>query len=158
MKDNYGKYLLIVDGSIPMGNPGFSTIAGISNYDMLMETAEGAAAIVAVGTCASFGASPRPSRIRPAQFQWATSSRQTHHQCPGCPPIPVVMTVCWRTSSLSAASPNWTPRGAEIFLRETIHDRCYRRPFYDQGKFARASTMRPHDRAGAFSSSAARDR
>src|SRR5512135_1901873 len=38
MKDNDGKYLMIVDGSIPMGNPGFSTIAGISNNDMLVET------------------------------------------------------------------------------------------------------------------------
>jgi hydrogenase small subunit len=53
MAENYGKYLLVVDGSIPLGNPGFSTIAGISNYDMLMDTAKGAAAIISVGTCAA---------------------------------------------------------------------------------------------------------
>ncbi len=29
MKDNWGKYLLIVDGSIPTGNAGYGTIAGI---------------------------------------------------------------------------------------------------------------------------------
>src|SRR5512139_1123457 len=28
MKENWGRYLLIVDGSIPTGNAGFSTIAG----------------------------------------------------------------------------------------------------------------------------------
>ena len=50
MKENHGNYILVVDGSIPTGNTGYSTIAGISNLDMLMETAAGAAAIVAVGT------------------------------------------------------------------------------------------------------------
>ena len=30
MKENAGKYLLVVDGSIPLGNPGYSTIAGVS--------------------------------------------------------------------------------------------------------------------------------
>jgi hypothetical protein len=34
MEENYGKYIMVVDGSIPMGNPGYSTIAGISNVDM----------------------------------------------------------------------------------------------------------------------------
>jgi hydrogenase small subunit len=58
MEDNYGKYILVVDGSIPTANPGYSTIAGISNYDMLVETAKGAAAIVAVGSCAAFGGLP----------------------------------------------------------------------------------------------------
>ena len=42
MKENYGNYLLVVDGSIPLDNPGYSTIAGISNLDMLKETAKGA--------------------------------------------------------------------------------------------------------------------
>ncbi len=36
IEENFGKYLLVVDGSIPLDNPGYSTIAGISNYDMLM--------------------------------------------------------------------------------------------------------------------------
>ena len=45
MKENWGKYVLVVDGSIPTANPGYSTIAGISNVDMLMEAAAGAAAI-----------------------------------------------------------------------------------------------------------------
>jgi len=38
MEENAGKYLLVVDGSIPIGNPAFSTIAGVSNLDMLKET------------------------------------------------------------------------------------------------------------------------
>ena len=58
MEENEGGYLVLVDGSIPMGNPGFSTIAGISNHDMLMETVAGAAAVVSIGTCAAFGGIP----------------------------------------------------------------------------------------------------
>lgn len=44
MKENYGKYVLVVDGSIPLDNLGYSTIAGISNLDILKEAAAGAAA------------------------------------------------------------------------------------------------------------------
>jgi hydrogenase small subunit len=51
MKDNYGKYLLLVDGSIPTKDGGIhSTIAGRTNLDLLQEVAKGAAAVVAVGS------------------------------------------------------------------------------------------------------------
>ena len=30
MEENAGQYLVLVDGSIPLGNPGYSTIAGIT--------------------------------------------------------------------------------------------------------------------------------
>ncbi|MCB1802553.1 MAG: hydrogenase small subunit, partial [Gammaproteobacteria bacterium] len=60
MKENWGKYLLVVDGSIPMRDDGvYSTIAGITNLSMLREVAEGAAAIVSVGTCAAYGGLPK---------------------------------------------------------------------------------------------------
>jgi Ni,Fe-hydrogenase I small subunit len=58
MAENQGKYLLVVDGSVPLGNAGYSTIAGISNVDMLKQTAQGAAAVIAVGSCAAFGGLP----------------------------------------------------------------------------------------------------
>src|SRR6266704_2114649 len=75
MQDNRGKYLLIVDGSVPTGNPGYSTIAGISNHDMLVESARDAAALVAIGSCAAYGGIPRRSRIRPGRCRSAPSSR-----------------------------------------------------------------------------------
>ncbi len=49
MKENWGKYLLVVDGSIPTLDMGYSTIAGISNLDMFLQTAAGAAAIISWG-------------------------------------------------------------------------------------------------------------
>jgi len=56
MKEHHGKYLVVVDGSIPVETPGYSCIAGISNLDMLEQTA----------------VSPMPTPIRPARLPSAT--------------------------------------------------------------------------------------
>ena len=70
MQEAYGKYLLIVDGSIPLKDDGvYSTIAGVTNLQMLQDVAKGAAAIIAVGSCAAFGglphANPNPTGAVP---------------------------------------------------------------------------------------------
>ena len=64
--NSFGRYFLIVDGSIPIGNGGvISTIAGKTNLDTLKECTAGATAVTAVGSCAAFGglpaASPNPT-------------------------------------------------------------------------------------------------
>jgi len=137
MKDNWGKYVLVVDGSIPIGNPGYSCIAGISNLDMLKETAEGAAAIVSVGTCAAFGGIPHAAP-NPTGAVAVTDIIKDKPiiNVPGCPPIPVVMTGVLAhilTFGLPELDELLRPKA---FYGETIHDRCYRRPFYDKGMFA----------------------
>lgn len=140
MKDNAGQYLVIVDGSIPLGNPGYSTIAGISNVDMLMETAKDAAAIVAVGSCATYGGLPKAD----PNPTGAVSVGQIIHDkpiinIPGCPPIPTVMTGVLAHFLTFGKIPELDALGRpKVFYGETIHDRCYRRPFYDQGKFAQS--------------------
>ncbi len=138
MKDNEGKYLLIVDGSIPMGNPGYSCIAGISNYDMLVETAKGAAAIVAVGTCATYGGIPKANPNPTGAVSVADIIKDKPIiNVPGCPPIPVVMTGVLAHFLTFGGLPEMDDLGRpKSFYGDTIHDRCYRRPFYDQGKFA----------------------
>ena len=140
MKQHFGKYLLIVDGSVPTKDGGvYSTIAGVSNYDMLMETAQGAAAVIAVGSCAAFGglphAQPNPTGAVPVSD---IVKDKPIINVPGCPPIPVVITgvlahllTFGKLPELDALS------RPKAFFGETIHDRCYRRPFYDQGKFAK---------------------
>jgi hydrogenase small subunit len=139
MKDNAGKYLLVVDGSIPMGNPGYSTIAGISNHDMLVETAKGAAAIIAVGTCATFGGLPKASPNPTGAVSVGDIIKDKPIiAIPGCPPIPVVMTGVLAHFLTFGTIPELDGLGRpRMFYGETIHDRCYRRPFYDQGKFAK---------------------
>ena len=139
MEENYGKYLLVVDGSIPTKDGGvYSTIAGVTNMAMLEETVKGAAAVVAVGTCAAFGgiphAAPNPTGAVPV-------SELVHGKplinVSGCPPIPVVISGVLAHYLTFGAVPELDELGRPMaFFGKSIHDRCYRRPFYDKGLFA----------------------
>jgi len=138
MKENHGKYLLVVDGSIPLDNPGYSTIAGISNLDMLVETAKGAAAIIAVGTCATYGGIPHanPNPTGAVSVSDIIKDKPIIN-VPGCPPIPVVITGVLAHFLTFGIIPELDHIGRpKAFYGQSIHDRCYRRPFYDKGLFA----------------------
>jgi len=138
MEENYGNYLLVVDGSIPLDNPGYSTIAGISNLDMLTETAKGAAAIISVGSCASFGGIPhaKPNPTGAVSVSDIIKDKPIIN-VPGCPPIPVVITGVLTHFLTFGAIPELDDLGRpKTFYGQSIHDRCYRRPFYDKGLFA----------------------
>ncbi len=138
MEENKGKYIVVVDGSLPAEENGFSTIAGISNRAMLEDTAKHAAAIIAVGTCAAFGgipaAWPNPTGAVPVS---EIIRDKPIINVPGCPPIPVVITGTIAHFLTFGTLPELDDKGRpKAFFGDTIHDRCYRRPFYDQGKFA----------------------
>jgi len=138
MKENFGKYLLVVDGSIPVDNPGYSTIAGISNLDMLLEAAKGAAAIIPVGTCAAYGGIPHadPNPTGAVSVQDLIKDKPIIN-VPGCPPIPVVITGVLTHFLTFGSLPELDDLGRpKAFYGQSIHDRCYRRPFYDKGQFA----------------------
>ena len=162
MKENWGEYLLVVDGSIPTKDMGYSTIAGMSNLDMFLETAAGAAAIISVGTCAAFGgiphAYPNPTgaysvydiikKYGDQKVDGVTSATITNASngrvsdkpiitVPGCPPIPVVITGVLTHYLTFGSIPELDHLGRpKAFYGSSIHDRCYRRPFYDKGLFA----------------------
>jgi hydrogenase small subunit len=138
MEENMGNYLVLVDGSIPLGNPGFSTIAGISNHDMLMETVKGAAAVVAIGSCAAFGGIPGadPNPTGAVSVKDLITDKPVIN-VPGCPPIPMVITAVLSQFLTFGQLPELDHLGRPMaFFGQTIHDRCYRRPFYEQGLFA----------------------
>lgn len=137
MREHFGKYLLVVDGSIPTVKA-YSTIAGISNLDMLEEAAAGAAAILAVGTCAAYGGLPKaaPNPTGAVSVADLVTDKPIVN-IPGCPPIPVVITGVVAQYLTMGALPALDHAGRPLaFYGENIHDRCYRRPFYDRGQFA----------------------
>jgi len=140
MKDNWGKYILIVDGAIPVKDDGvYSTIAGITNLSMLEDVAKGAAAIVSVGTCAAYGGLPKadPNPTGAVSVGDIIKDKPIIN-IPGCPPIPVVITGVL-AHVLTFGIPELDDKGRPVaFYGESIHDRCYRRPFYDKGKFAKS--------------------
>ncbi len=138
MHANEGKYLLVVDGSIPLDNPGYSTIAGISNLQMLEESAKGAAAIIAVGTCAAFGGLPKadPNPTGAVSVSKIIKDKPIINVS-GCPPIPTVITGVLAHFLTFGSIPELDQYGRpKVFYGQSIHDRCYRRPFYDKGLFA----------------------
>lgn len=138
MKENWGKYLLVVDGSIPLANPGFSTIAGISNRQMLEQVSRGAAAVIAVGTCAAYGGLPHAAPNPTGAVQVSDIVRDKPVvNVPGCPPIPVVITGVLAHFLTFGRLPDLDDLGRPLaFYGNSIHDRCYRRPFYERGEFA----------------------
>ncbi|HEX9275473.1 MAG TPA: hydrogenase small subunit [Casimicrobiaceae bacterium] len=141
MKANKGKYILIIDGSVATGEGGaYSCIGGATNEQWLRDAAQDAAAIVCVGTCSSFGglpeANPNPTRAVPVS---AIVKDKPIVKVPGCPPIPAVITGVLAHFLAFGILPELDPLGRpKAFYGETIHDRCYRRPFYDQGRFAKS--------------------
>ncbi|MCB1755007.1 MAG: hydrogenase small subunit [Gammaproteobacteria bacterium] len=138
MRENAGQYILVVDGSIPTGNAGFSTIAGISNLDMLIETAKDAAAVVAVGSCAAFGGLPKadPNPTGAVSVADLITDKPIINVS-GCPPIPIVITGVLAHVLTFGGLPELDHLGRPAtFYGQSIHDRCYRRPFYEKGLFA----------------------
>jgi len=138
MEENAGKYLLVVDGSIPDGNNGYSTIAGISNLEMLKETAANAFAIIAVGTCAAFGGLPHanPNPTGAVAVSDIIKDKPIINVS-GCPPIPVVITGVLAHFLTFGTIPQLDALGRPAaFFGQNIHDRCYRRPFYERGQYA----------------------
>ena len=140
MKANYGKYLLVVDGSVPTGDGGvYDCAAGRSALDILTDCARGAAAIVCVGTCSSFGgipfANPNPTGARPVSD---LIRDKPIVNVSGCPPIPEVITGTLLQYVTTGRVPELDAHlRPTVFFGNTIHDRCYRRPFYDRGQFAK---------------------
>ena len=138
MHANEGAYLVVVDGSIPLGNPGYSTIAGFSNLQTLEETVAGAVAVIAVGTCASFGGLPKayPNPTGAVSVSDIVTDKPVIN-VPGCPPIPMVITGVLAHYLTFGTLPELDHYGRpKAFYGTSIHDRCYRRPFYDKGRFA----------------------
>ncbi len=140
-KKNFGKYILIVGGSVATGEDGiYCCIAGRTSEDLLKEFAEGAAAIITVGTCASYGgipmAFPNPTKAVPVS---KIVTNRPIVSIPGCPPIPTVMTGVIAYFLTYGKLPELDSlRRPRAFFGDTIHDRCYRRPYYDRGKFAKS--------------------
>jgi hydrogenase small subunit len=139
MKKYAGKYVLVVEGSVPTGNDGvYCTIGGRTAVDLLKEAAAGAAAIINTGNCASYGGIPRanPNPTGAKGVRDIITDKPIVN-IPGCPAIPEATTGTLAHFIVFGALPELDQLGRpKTFYAQTIHDRCLRRPFYEAGKFA----------------------
>lgn len=139
MEENYGNYLLVVDGAIPTKDGGiYCKVANRTIQEHLEEAAAGAAAIIAIGSCASWGGIPS-SGVNPTGAVGVSEilPDKTIINIPGCPPNPynflstVLQFVAFGT--LPALDEKNRPKFAYGRL---IHENCERRPHFDAGRFA----------------------
>ena len=137
VKNYPGKYILLVEGSVPMKDDGvYCMIGGRSAEDILIETAKDAAAVIAWGSCASNGciqsANPNPTNATPIH----KIINKPVINVPGCPPIADVMTGVVTHILVFGKLPELDGQGRpKEFYGRRVHDTCYRRPYYDAGLF-----------------------
>ena len=138
MQENHGKYLLVVTGSVPMNDGGiYLTIGGRTAHDVLVEAADGAAAVIAVGACAHWG-SVQAARPNPTG---AVGVRDIIKDRPvltvaGCPPIGDVITATVVHFLTFGSLPAVDSEGRPLFAYGSrIHDQCPRRAHYDAGQY-----------------------
>lgn len=154
LKAHAGRFLLVVDGSVPTALDGAcSTIAGEDNLSLLRRCLEAAEAVLAVGSCASFGglpaAAPNPTGAMGIAelMDRGLVPRRPLVNLPGCPPIPEVMSAVLAHRVAFGNFPVLDAQGRPLaFYGETVHDRCSRRGHYEAGRFAKT-----FDDAGARS-------
>jgi hydrogenase small subunit len=138
MEEHYGEYILCVEGSVPMDEDGvYCCIGGRSAKDILQETAAGAKAIIAWGSCACNGcvqaAFPNPTNATPIH---KLVKGKPIVKVPGCPPIGEVMAGVLVHVVTFGRLPELDRMGRpKAFYSKRVHDSCYRRPFYDAGLF-----------------------
>jgi hydrogenase small subunit len=139
MKENYGKYILVVEGAIPTKDDGiYCTIAGRTAIEILKESAAGAAAILTFGSCSAWGgiqaAYPNPTGSVPVD---EIIKDKPIIRVPGCPPIGEVMTGVVMHYATFGTLPELDAMGRpKQFYGKRVHDSCYRRPNFDAGLYA----------------------
>jgi hydrogenase small subunit len=146
-----GGYVLAVDGSIPVGEKASYCVMGerdgkpVDMETRFTELARDSLAILAIGTCASFGGipavAPNPSNAQPIrQVLELKGIDKPLINIPGCPPHPD-----WIVGTVASVLLNGLPAPADLdenlrplaFYGKLIHENCPRRAYFDEGKFAK---------------------
>jgi hydrogenase small subunit len=139
MKANWGKYLMVTDGAVPTGDNGiYCKVGGKTYLESVQECARGAAAVVAIGSCASWGGWPssgvNPTGARPLN---AVIKDRPIVTVPGCPPNPYNFLTTVLHFVTFGKLPDLDEKGRPKFAySRLIHENCERRPHFDAGRFA----------------------
>jgi len=146
-----GGYLLIVDGSIPTAKNGVYGSIGERNHqpvsmvERVVEFSRDALAVMAVGTCATFGgipaAAPNPTGCQGLKELLESKGIKTPViNVAGCPPHPD-----WFVGTVASLLLSGLPSADQLddfgrpltFYGKLIHENCQRRAYFDEGKFAK---------------------
>ena len=136
---NSGKFILVIEGAIPVKDNGvYCMVGGKPFSETVRETAAKAAAVIAIGSCASWGgvaaAAPNPTGATGApEFLKGT----TVVTIPGCPPNAYNFLSTVVHFLTFGKLPSLDDKGRPKFAYgRLIHENCERRPHFDAGRFA----------------------
>jgi hydrogenase small subunit len=140
IKENAGKYVLIVEGSIPLKDNGvYCYVGGKKAIDTLTRVADKAAAIIAIGSCASWGGVPSssPNPTGAVGVPQALKGK-TVVTLPGCPANPYNLLGTVLQFATFGTLPALDDKGRPKFAYgRVIHEDCPRRAHFDNGRFAK---------------------
>ena len=137
--DNAGKFVLVVEGSIPTKDKGvYMQMGGRPAIDVLKEVGSKAAAIIAIGSCASWGGVPSadPNPTGAVGVDSIITDKPIIN-LPGCPPNPYTLLGVVLEFAVMAKLPACDDLKRPKFAYDrVIHDHCPRRAHFDAGRFA----------------------
>jgi hydrogenase small subunit len=140
MEENNGAYILVIEGAIPMKDDGvYCKIGGRTSIDLVSEVAESAGAIIAIGSCASWGgipsAAPNPTGAVGAP---TLLEGKTVVSIPGCPSNPYNFLGVALQYATFGTLPELDALGRPKFAYgRYIHEHCPRRAHFDAGRFVK---------------------
>lgn len=140
VKNQKGKYIAIVEGSIPMKDDGvYCCIGGRSAKDIVQEVCGNAMATIAVGTCATYGGLPaaEPNPTGAVGVSQAVPNIPVVN-LPGCPVNVENITATVVHFLTFGSLPQLDSIGRPLFAYgKRIHDNCERRAHFDAGQYVR---------------------
>ncbi len=138
MAANKGKYILVVEGAVPTGENGnFCRIGGKTAIELVRECAKDAAAVIAIGSCASWGGMPSTFPNPTGATPIAKILGKPVLSIPGCPPNPYNFLTTIVHYLVLGKLPELDAKGRPTFAYgRLIHENCERRAHFDAGRFA----------------------
>ena len=139
--DNAGKFVLVCEGAIPTKEDGiYYQMCGRPGLQVLKEIAAQSAAVIAMGSCASWGGVPSadPNPTGAVGIDTLISGKPVIN-LPGCPPNPYNLLAVVLEYVTMGKLPALDEVGRPKFAYErVIHENCPRRAHFDAGRFAAA--------------------
>ncbi len=140
VKNQKGKYLVVVEGAIPLKDGGvYCTVGGRAAIDIAREVCGNALATIAMGACAWDGGIPAaaPNPTGAVGVKDAVKGI-TLINLPGCPANVVNLTGTVVHYLTFGSLPLTDSMGRPLFAYgRRIHDDCERRAHYDAGRYVR---------------------
>lgn len=141
MNANDGKFICVVEGAIPTKDDGqYLYIGGKKGKDILAEVTSRAAAVVSMGSCASWGG-VASAGANPTGAVGAIEliKGKPVVNLPGCPPNPYTFLAVALQVAKTGKPPALDSLNRPKFAYDRlIHDHCPRRPHFDAGRFAKS--------------------